>query len=91
MKLVRVFWVCNAARSGGEWVATVGAARRLANRLYADAATKLPGTIDCYQVATGTRISRGIVVSLLRGDGALLKFVGSVNAKPNWWRKSRDG
>lgn len=87
----KFYWVSNAARSSGEWVATISAARRLAHRLYADAATKAPGTINCYRLRTGTRISRIVVVALLRGGGALLEYVGAVDAKPNWWRKSRDG
>lgn len=84
---VRVYWVSNAARSGGEWVATVGAARRLAHRLYADAATKAPGSIECYVI----EVTRLVLVSLLRGDRAFLKHVGAVDPRPSWWRTSRDG
>ena len=86
MKPVRVYCVSNAARSGGEWVATLAVARRLANGLYADAATKTPGNIACYLVGTDMRLTRNVAVSLLRGDGAFLKYVGSVDPKPTWWR-----
>ena len=85
MKPLRVYWVSNAVRSGGEWVPTLGAARRLACTLYADAATKAPGRIDRYTIPDCRRLTRAIAVALLRGDG-FASGVESVNPQP--WRKS---
>lgn len=90
-KPVRVYLVYNAARSTGEWVSTLGAARRLANRLYANAATKSPGQIECYLIEVNVRLTRAVAVSLLRGDRAFLRHVGAVDPRPSWWRTSRDG
>lgn len=86
MKPVRVYCVSNAARGASEWVPTLAVARRLANGLYADAATKAPGSIACYLVGTDMRLTRSVAVSLLRGDGTFLKYVGEVDPKPTWWR-----